>query len=181
MSAAPEIRARDASAGGDLAIDIAEPCTQWRAALPQVACVCEAAARAALATAGETPTRAELSILLGDDELLRALNRKWRGIDTPTNVLSFPALETGQRVPPGLPRLMGDVVLAFETVAAEAAAQAKPLAHHLGHLVVHGVLHLLGWDHTRADEAERMEALETEALARLGVPDPYQAREAHHG
>ena len=94
--------------------------------------------------------------------------------DAPTNVLSFPAAASAPPAP-GAPLLLGDVVLAFETVAAEAAAQGKPLADHLAHLVVHGVLHLLGFDHEADAEAERMEALETRLLAGLGIADPYRA------
>src|SRR5258708_5623953 len=163
----------DPDHGGTLTIDIAEPCTRWRERLPDVDRPSGEAARAAPAGPGE------LSIGLGDDALVQALNRQWRGHDKPTNVLSFAALPP--TLPPGAPRLLGDVVLAFETLAAEAAAQGKPLAHHLRHLVVHGVLHLLGFDHAAAGEAERMEALEVAVLAGLGVPDPYRVTEASHG
>src|SRR5207248_8083963 len=114
-----------------------------------------------------------------DDTLLRELNATWRGIDQPTNVLAF-AAESGE-TPPDAPRLLGDVVIAFETVAREAQAQGKPLAHHLRHLIVHGVLHLLGWDHEEPTEAEQMEALEVAILQRLAVPDPYRMSEASHG
>ncbi|HEX9490829.1 MAG TPA: rRNA maturation RNase YbeY [Stellaceae bacterium] len=169
----------DPDHGGTLTIDIAEPCTRWRERLPDVDRLCGEAARAALAGAGTALGPAELSIVLGDDALVQALNRQWRGHDKPTNVLSFAALPP--TLPPGAPRLLGDVVLAFETLAAEAAAQGKPLAHHLRHLVVHGVLHLLGFDHAAAGEAERMEALEVAVLAGLGVPDPYRVTEASHG
>ena len=165
--------------GDTLTIDIAEPCALWREGLPEVERLCGDAARAALAAAGGTPRSAELSIVLGDDALVQALNRQWRGQDKPTNVLSFPVAAAA--LPPGAPRLLGDVVLAFETLAAEAAAQQKPLAHHLRHLVVHGVLHLLGFDHEAAGEAERMEALEIAVLAGLGVPDPYRVAESSHG
>ncbi len=110
--------------------------------------------------------------MLSEDATVRALNRQWRGQDKPTNVLSFAA--GAETAPPGAPCLLGDVVLAYETVAAEAKAQGKPMAHHLCHLVVHGVLHLLGFDHERAAEAERMEALETVILAGLGIADPYE-------
>ncbi|HYM03321.1 MAG TPA: rRNA maturation RNase YbeY [Stellaceae bacterium] len=163
-----------------VAIDVAEPCARWRESVGAIDGVCERAARAALSAAGKTwPGEAELSIVLGDDALVRSLNHRWRAQDKPTNVLSFPAQDG--RSPPDAPRLLGDVVLAFETVAAEAAAQGKPIAHHVGHLVVHGVLHLLGFDHEAAAEAERMEALETAVLAALGVPDPYRQAEAPHG
>jgi probable rRNA maturation factor len=120
-----------------------------------------------------------LSLVLADDATLRALNRRWRAQDKPTNVLSFAA--QGEETPPDAPLLLGDVVLAFETVAREAAAQGKPLGDHLRHLVVHGVLHLLGHDHERREEAALMEALETRILAGLGVADPYREHEVADG
>ena len=161
-------------------IDLAERSPLWRQALPEADRVCDRAARAALAGGRAPQGPAELAIVLADDTLLRSLNRAWRGRDAATNVLSFPA--SGEAPPaPGAPLLLGDVVLGFETVAAEAAAQGKPLADHLAHLVVHGVLHLLGYDHEADAEAERMEALETRLLAGLGIADPYRAAEASHG
>jgi probable rRNA maturation factor len=163
-------------------IDFAESCAEWRRQLPEVEALCAAAARAALVAAGAATAPAELSLVLADDTLVRTLNQRWRGQDKPTNVLSFAAEEgSAPAVPAPLPRLLGDVVLAYETVAAEAVAQGKPLADHLRHLVVHGVLHLVGFDHMEDEEAERMEALETRILAGLGVPDPYREREATHG
>jgi probable rRNA maturation factor len=162
------------------AIELSAPSPRWRRALPAARRLCAEAAAAALAGAGTAlPRPAELGIVLGDDALLRRLNRAWRGEDKPTNVLSFPA--QGEVRPAGAPVLLGDVVLAFETVSAEARAQGKPLADHLRHLVVHGVLHLLGFDHARAIEARRMEALERTVLAGLGVADPYRVSEASHG
>jgi len=106
---------------------------------------------------------------------LRELNRDFRGQDKPTNVLSFPSDEKPK---PGAPMvLLGDVVLAYETVAREAHAQGKSLAEHAAHMVVHGVLHLLGFDHERNEvDAQRMEALETQVLAKLGIPNPYRIR-----
>jgi probable rRNA maturation factor len=131
------------------------------------------AARAALAAAGRGgPEPVELAILLSADAEVRALNRRWRGEDKPTNVLSFPS---GAAAGPRGRRLLGDVVLAYETLAREAEAADKPLAHHLSHLVVHGVLHLMGHDHERPAEARRMETLEVRVLAALGIPDPYAA------
>jgi probable rRNA maturation factor len=173
-------------------IDIAEPCAAWRGALPRRRAICRTAALTALAAApsGWAPPAAgaELSIVLGDDALLRRLNRQWRGKDKPTNVLAFPAAEGALRpvgLQAGAPLLLGDVVLAFGTVAAEATAQGKTLPEHFTHLVVHGVLHLLGFDHEEAAAAIRMEALETAVLARLGIADPYRPsealREARHG
>ncbi len=110
----------------------------------------------------------EISILLTDDAEMRALNRTWRGKDAPTNVLSFPA--GGDLRAPGL---IGDVALAYETTRKESDAMGRTLSDHIAHLVVHGVLHLLGFDHMRDEDAERMEALERTALASLGIADPY--------
>jgi len=128
--------------------------------------------RAVEAAASELSTSAaELAILLTDDSAIRVLNRKWRGIDAPTNVLSFPA-----EIPAGAPPLLGDIVLAYETVAREARRGAKPFAHHVAHLAVHGFLHLRGYDHERDSDAETMEQLERTILRRLGIPDPYPAK-----
>jgi len=113
---------------------------------------------------------ADVVLVLADDEVVRELNARHRGKDRPTNVLSF----TNDDPPgPGERRHLGDIVLALETCTAEARAQAKPLDHHLAHLALHGALHLLGHDHEEEAEASRMEALEVRALARLGIPDPY--------
>lgn len=127
------------------------------------------AARAALAAAPALPPGVyELTLLLTDDEEMRALNRTWRGKDAPTNVLSFPANDTLSG-----PGLLGEIVLDYATTSEEARDRALSLADHVSHLVVHGVLHLLGLDHTDDTEAERMEALERSALASLGIADPY--------
>jgi probable rRNA maturation factor len=130
----------------------------------------------------------ELAIVLTDDSGIRALNRDWRGKDQPTNVLSFPAQAPtaslpakGGRVAAGMRpreradrvRLLGDIVLAYETMAREALAERRPFAHHLAHLAVHGFLHLVGHDHAAEAEADAMEALEVAVLARLNVPNPY--------
>jgi probable rRNA maturation factor len=133
--------------------------------------VVEAGGWAAL---GEVEALVEISVLLADDATIRELNREWRGKDKPTNVLSFPAPE--QPGVPG-PRHLGDLALAFETLEREARDEDKPLADHATHLIVHGTLHLLGYDHETTGEAEIMEALEVKALARLGVADPYQGAE----
>ncbi len=113
---------------------------------------------------------AELSLLLTDDKRIRAVNRDWRGFDKATNVLSFPAAPP-ERI--GASPVLGDIVLAYETVAREAQEEGKALADHLSHLVIHGLLHLLGEDHETQGEAERMEGLEIAALAQLGIADPY--------
>ncbi|MEX2647757.1 MAG: rRNA maturation RNase YbeY [Alphaproteobacteria bacterium] len=147
---------------------------RWRA-LAGVARCCRGAARAALAAAERDATPAELAIVLTDDSEVRALNRRFRAVDKPTNVLAFPASD-GPAPPAGAPRPLGDVTLAYETVAAEARDQGKPIADHLSHLVVHGVLHLLGYDHAADADAEHMESLEVAVLAGLGIEDPYRAR-----
>jgi probable rRNA maturation factor len=113
---------------------------------------------------------AEVSVQLADDAQVRALNAQWRGLDKPTNVLSFPASEPAKI---SAAPMIGDIVVAFETTEREAAEEGKTLADHFVHLVVHGCLHLLGFDHQIAAEAERMEALETSILAKLGIADPY--------
>ena len=105
-------------------------------------------------------------ILLTDDGVVRDLNDRFRGKDTATNVLSFPALENAEGH-------LGDLALAYGVCSREAIEQGKPLANHLRHLVIHGVLHLLGYDHVDDDQAERMEAIERDLLAGLGVADPY--------
>lgn len=122
--------------------------------------------------ADEAPDGAEVSLVLADDARVRELNRDWRGKDAPTNVLSFPSLDDAP-LPPGEVLLLGDVILAFETVAAEAERDGKELRHHLTHLVVHGMLHLLGHDHETEEEARRMEGLETTILDGMGLPDPW--------
>jgi probable rRNA maturation factor len=113
---------------------------------------------------------AELSLVFSDDAHMRVLNRAYRGKDAPTNVLSFPGASAGAGT---YGPLLGDIVLARETVAREAADQALAFSDHLTHLIVHGFLHLLGYDHEDDAEAEVMEGLETAILARLGIADPY--------
>jgi probable rRNA maturation factor len=113
---------------------------------------------------------AELSIVLTDDAEQQELNREWRGIDKPTNVLSFPQIEPFGPVS----GILGDIVLARETLEREAEELQKPFHHHFTHLVVHGFLHILGYDHIEERDALEMESLETRILATLGIPDPYQ-------
>jgi probable rRNA maturation factor len=127
------------------------------------------AAADALSTAG-----GEVSIVLADDSAVRSLNRDWRGIDGPTNVLSFPA--SGPSTGDGV-RLLGDIVIAFETLERECVDENRMFLHHLAHLAVHGFLHLLGYDHQTDAQAEEMEGLESRVMARLKMPDPYRARD----
>jgi len=164
--------------GSTSAIDIASPCPGWNQVCPDVEQLADAAAQLALRYAPrvvglEPLTRIELGITLADDDKLQRLNRDYRGKNVPTNVLAFPAWEVGTRPTSGAPLLLGDIVLGFETVVREAAEQRKPVAHHLSHMIVHGVLHLLGYDHRTEAEADAMEALEMSILAGLGIPDPY--------
>lgn len=152
----------------------------WRSALPKLRALSRRGVEAALAVAPSLPagSKAELSILFTNDEAMRDLNRTYRGKDKPTNVLAFANLEAApgaSAMSPPSELLLGDVVLAFETVRQEALASDKPMAHHVSHLIVHGVLHLLGFDHQKAKEARTMEALERTALARIGIGDPYEA------
>ncbi len=117
----------------------------------------------------EIAAPAELSVLLTNDKEQRALNKKWRGQDKTTNVLSFAQIEPFAP----LEGLLGDIVLARETVSGQAQRQQKPFHDHLTHLVVHGFLHILGYDHHTDTQAEQMQGLETRVLARLGIDDPY--------
>ena len=141
----------------------------------------ELALRAAAALAAIAPElanpRLSASLLLADDAEVHALNREWRGKDKPTNVLSFPMLERADLLalaPDGPPELLGDIALALETCAREAADKGVSLDHHAAHLVVHGLLHLAGHDHEISPgDARTMELLEIKALAQLGIADPY--------
>jgi probable rRNA maturation factor len=171
-------------------IDVEIEDAAWTTALPEAESLARTAAQAALclprregdgvveaAASRSAPGPAPppksgeargVTLLLTDDDMVRDLNARFREQDKPTNVLSFPA-------PANPERFLGDVALAYGVCAREAAEQGKPLAHHLQHLVAHGVLHLLGYDHIGDDEAEAMEDLERIVLAGLGVPDPYAA------
>ena len=164
---------------GSDTVDISLACADWARICPGAAGLTRSAAelavaraKAALGLAWQEPV--ELGIILGDDASQRRLNRSHRGRDAPTNVLAFSAWEPGARLPPSAPVLLGDVVLALETVIGEAAEQKKPVADHLRHLIVHGVLHLFGYDHVTQPDAALMESLERSILSELGVPDPYR-------
>ncbi|WEX09255.1 rRNA maturation RNase YbeY [Chelativorans sp. AA-79] len=160
-----------AGAGGSraIAVDCAVETPGWppEEVLQQIA---ERAIAAAAARIGRTGDET-LTILFTDDAEMRALNARFRGKDKPTNVLSFPAI--GGTAPPGTPRHLGDIALGYEKVTGEARAEGKLLEHHLAHLVVHGYLHLLGYDHEMPEEAEEMEQLEREILESLAIGDPY--------
>ena len=144
---------------------------------PEAEAVIHRAIHAATEIADADVGEAELAVMLTDDAGIRTLNNNWRGIDKPTNVLSFPALQPTAGAPAEPPRMRRDIALPNETPPQEAQEEEKPFDHHLSHLAVHGFLHLIGYDHETDDDAEAMEALEREILAQLGVPDPYADRE----
>jgi probable rRNA maturation factor len=161
----------------DLAVDILIESGAWQT-LPEAENVARRAISFAAASTDETRRRnAELSVLFCDDATIAVLNGQWRGQEKPTNVLSFPALPLPGASPDGNAPL-GDIAIAYETLVREAAESGKTASAHLAHLVVHGFLHLVGYDHQIDDEAERMERLERDILARIGVADPYAACDA---
>jgi len=153
-----------------LEIDITVEAGDWPAE-DILAGLAERASKATFVELCIAHPESELSLVFADDASIRTLNRDWRGKDTATNVLSFPAFEiaSGDALPP----MLGDVILAHETVSREAALEDKPFEHHLAHLLVHGLLHLLGYDHENDADADEMEGLERKILERLSVPDPY--------
>lgn len=147
-------------------IDVEVEDPAWSTALPEAEALVLEAAEATLASEGAV--REGVTLLLTDDETIRGLNLRFRAQDKPTNVLSFPAPQNPER-------FLGDIALAYGVCAREAQEQGKPLANHLQHLVAHGVLHLLGYDHVSDTQADEMEGLERAVLAGLGIPDPYLA------
>jgi probable rRNA maturation factor len=157
------------SAAADLDVDVVLGDGDWEGRFPEAAELCIAAARAALLHRACHGGR--ICILLTDDAEMRELNARFRGIDRPTNVLAFPAAETaahGERI------FLGELAIGRESVEREAAEADKPFSHHLQHLIVHGILHLLGYDHVTDADAEVMERLEVAILAAFGVDDPYR-------
>lgn len=165
---------------GTVEIAINRDSEAWLVALPAVEAVVRRAGAAAWMAGidGQDEEDAEISVMLTDNAVIAALNRKYRGNDGPTNVLSFPADDAGA---PGRAKLLGDVVLALETLLDESRDQGRLLSDHVSHMVVHGVLHLLGYDHATDHEAGAMEALESRILAGLGIADPYLSAEAPVG
>ena len=162
-----EDRPRSTAAAAAAALMVRVDHPGWRALTAEPEAVVQRAVTAALDLFG--PEAIGLSVVLSDDATVRAHNRDHRAKDYPTNVLSYPpAFE-----PPAGPRPLGDVILALQTVEREAVEQGKAGVDHLAHLVVHGVLHLSGYDHENETEAEEMEAVERTVLAGLGIADPY--------
>jgi probable rRNA maturation factor len=149
----------------EIDIQVASPLWAARPLAEQTVRDAIAAARATRDADGE------VSVLLADDAAIRALNRDWRATDKPTNVLSFPAAkETGGK-------LLGDIALAYETLARECADEQRDFLHHLAHLTVHGFLHLIGYDHQTDQQADEMEGLESRIMRSMNMPDPYLARD----
>lgn len=156
-------------------IDVIIESALWDAAPGAEAAVRRTLTEAAIAIGANFKDRS-LAVLFADDSAIRRLNAQWRGLDKPTNVLSFPpASSAGQQG--GAVKSLGDIAIAYETTAREAQDESKPFADHLAHLAVHGFLHLMGYDHESEAAAETMEQLERVILARLGVPDPYLTHE----
>jgi probable rRNA maturation factor len=168
------------AARGKLKIDVLIDSSHWKSAGNIRTLVRRAIAEAA---STQSTSGAELAIVLTDDSAIRQLNRLWRSVDAPTNVLSFPA---ATKQADDEPAHLGDIVLAYQTIAREARAEGKPFAHHVAHLAVHGYLHLIGFDHEQDADAEAMEQAERKILRRLAIPDPYRqsagkGRTSQHG
>jgi len=163
----------------EVAIERPWPAGQWEELAERLAC-----AAASVAQELSNP-RLSASILFTSDREVHSLNREWRQRDKPTNVLSFPMLDRGELLelaPDGPPELLGDIVLAYETCAREAAEKGVSVEDHTAHLIVHGLLHLAGYDHELGrDQADAMEALEVKALALIGVANPYEPRDQEQG
>jgi len=178
-----EIEPARAQGGDHLKTDVTVEFDNWYALPADPIGLCVAAADAAFALApllfkdGAFGERSyEASIALTCDDRIRELNREYRDSDRPTNVLSFASLDVDdvETLPREAPVLLGDIIVAYETVEREAIAEGKSVADHLTHMVVHGMLHLLGFDHIDDDDAAVMEKLEMDTLAALGIADPYR-------
>ncbi|MCB2107024.1 MAG: rRNA maturation RNase YbeY [Rhodobacteraceae bacterium] len=155
-----------------LDIEVVLDSPNWSRSVRGARAWCDQVARATIAAARPAKGKRAFCIALSSDRRVKALNRIFRGIDKPTNVLSF-AAASGAKPPRAGTQHLGDVVIAFETMRREAVKERKSLRAHLAHLVVHGVLHLLGLDHETDRDAEKMESIERKALAGLGIADPY--------
>ena len=172
----PAVALSTSPAEPEISIDIRD--AHWGGAGFDATVICRTAASEAIAAAPDTGGSLEISVVLADDAFVRDLNRIWRNMDVPTNVLAFPCADDDDTLASGAERLLGDVIVAFGTTQREAIDLHVPLAHHFAHLIVHGVLHLLGYDHVDDDDAATMEKLEADALARMGIANPYEAEAA---
>lgn len=159
------------AAEAEVEISIETP--KWRSRAPDAEALCRQAVGHALAVAGPREPRLEVSVVLADDRLLHRLNRESRGVDRPTDVLAFPCDPPGEAMPDGAPRMLGDIVISCDRVSRDARRSGAPFADRLRHLVVHGMLHLLDYDHDSEPRAEVMEGLEASILSEMGIPDPY--------
>lgn len=174
MSAAPSPAPDSPSQIAEL--DVVEESARWREAGLDPEALAAAGVAAACAEVGVDPGR-PAAIVFADDALLQSLNARHRGKDKPTNVLAFPAPKLPGMAAQADAQPLGDVILAFETVAEEAETFGISLKARSLHMVIHGYLHLLGYDHETEDEAELMESMERRSLARLQIADPYEARD----
>ena len=157
-----------------LQIDIDVRAAAWKDVLGDIDALCATTMSTAWDFAALNDRLFEVSVVLTDDAEQRALNKTYRGKDASTNVLSFPAWDgTGPAAPNGVPETLGDIVIAFETVDKERSAQGVSWHDHFSHLLVHGMLHLCGYDHENTEDAEKMEHLEITILGKLGVGNPY--------
>ena len=154
-----------------LKVDVDMRAGSWTKLLPNAADICCRATTATIEAAGIRETNLEVSIVLADNIFIQSLNRLWRQQDVPTNVLAFPCENSA--VVDGKIRLLGDIVVADGVVKKEALEERKSIADHLAHMVVHGALHLLGYNHVSDEDTKEMEALEIVALATLDVENPY--------
>lgn len=159
----------------ELAVAIEE--SRWLDAIPDLEALCAEVVEHVLADVDNVPAAPlEVACVFVNDATIRDLNAQYRGKDKPTNVLSFASED---ELLPGMPAVLGDVILSLETICREALEQGKPLRAHTTHMMVHGLLHLLGFDHENDEEAEEMEALEITLLSDLGLPNPYHEDLAH--
>ncbi len=158
-----------------LSVVVDPRCSAWMRLVPDAAERCRSAAMAAFGAAGVMSAHTEVSVVLADDIFIQSLNKDWRHQDRPTNVLAFPG-DAPDSLGDGV-KLLGDIVIASGVVQREAVDEGRPVGDLLAHMVVHGTLHLLGYDHLAEDEAVEMEELETKALAVLGISDPYSTEQ----